>query len=113
MDKLQLIFLVISILTFVFIILKIRKTGLNIEDAIVWIIWAIFLLVLSLFPKLPVMVSHLLGFQAMSNFLFVVFIFFLYIMMFTQAIQISKLKDKNKELIQKISIQEYEKNKSK
>ena len=92
MGKLQLVFLIVSFITFIFIIFKIRKTGLNIEDAIVWIIWAIFLLVLSVFPQLAVFASQLLGFQAMSNFLFVVFIFFLYIMLFTQTIQISKLK---------------------
>ena len=43
-----------------------------------------------------------------SNFIFCLFIFFLYIMLFNQNAQISKLKEKQKELIQKLSIKEYE-----
>ena len=46
-----------------------------------------------------------------SNFIFCAFIFFLYIMLFTQTAQISKLKEKQKELIQKLSIKEYEEKK--
>ena len=48
-----------------------------------------------------------------SNFIFSIFIFFLYILLFIQSIQISKLKDKNKELIQKISLREYNERKKK
>ena len=44
-----------------------------------------------------------------SNFIFCLFIFFLYIMLFNQTAQISKLKEKQKELIQKLSINEYKK----
>lgn len=103
----QIFFVLVSILTFIFIVLKIRKNGLNIEDSIIWLLWAIFLLILSFFPSLPAFVSDKLGFMATSNFVFSLFIFFLYILLFLQSIQISKLKDKQRELIQKISIKDY------
>lgn len=103
----QLVFIVVSIFTFLFIVLRIRKNGMNIDDSIVWIIWAVFLLILSFFPNLAEFVSHKLGFISTSNFIFSLFIFFLYIIVFAQAIQISKLKEKQKELIQKISIRDY------
>ena len=105
--KLQLVFIFASLVTFIFLILKIRKHGLNIEDAIIWIIWAIFLLILSLIPGISTFISRKLGFISTSNFILVLFIFFLYILLFVQNIQISKLKDKQKELIQKLSIEEY------
>ena len=44
--------------------------------------------------------------MATSNFIFTIFIFYVYILIFIQAIQISKLKEKQKELIQKLSIHE-------
>lgn len=103
----QIFFVLVSILTFIFIVLKIRKNGLNIEDSIIWLLWVIFLLILSFFPSLPAFVSDKLGFMATSNFVFSLFIFFLYILLFLQSIQISKLKDKQRELIQKISIKDY------
>lgn len=104
---LNVVFIIASFFTFLFIILKIRKNGLNIDDSIIWILWAIVLLIISIFPILPTIISEKLGFMSTSNFVFTIFIFFLYILLFIQSIQISKLKDKQKELIQKISLREY------
>ncbi len=105
--KLQMVFILASIITFIFVIKKIQKHGLNIEDSIVWILWAILLLIISIFPQIPTWISNELGFMSTSNFIFCLFIFFLYIMLFTQTAQISKLKEKQKELIQKLSLKEY------
>lgn len=105
--SLNVVLVIASILTFIFIIFKIRKNGLNIDDSIIWIVWAIVLLILSFFPNVASAISNRLGFMATSNFIFTMFIFFLYILLFIQAIQISRLKEKQKELIQKISINEY------
>ena len=106
--KLQIVFILASIITFLFVILKIRKHGLSIDDGIIWILWAILLLIISIFPSIPTWISEKLGFMSTSNFIFSLFIFFLYIMLFSQTTQISKLREKNKELIQKLSIKEYE-----
>ena len=106
--KLQLVFIFASLITFVFVIKKIQKHGLNIDDAIMWILWSILLLIISVFPQIPTWISKQLGFMSTSNFIFCVFIFFLYIMLFTQTAQISKLKEKQKDLIQKLSIKEYD-----
>ena len=106
--KLQLVFIFASLITFLFVIKKIQKHRLNIDDAIIWILWSIGLLIISIFPQIPGWISKKLGFMSTSNFIFCVFILFLYIMLFTQTAQISKLKEKQKELIQKLSIKEYE-----
>ena len=52
--QLNLFFIIISILTIIYIIRKIRKHKLNIDDSIVWIIWSIILLILSMFPKISI-----------------------------------------------------------
>lgn len=109
--KLQIVFIVASILTLMFVISKIKKHRLNIDDAIVWIIWAIFLLILSIFPGISMFVSQQLGFISTSNFIFSLFTFFLYIIIFSQNIKISSLKEKQKELIQKLSLLQYEEEK--
>ena len=109
--KLQLVFILASLINFLFVIKKIQKHGLNIDDAIIWILWSIGLLIISIFPQIPGWISRELGFMSTSNFIFCAFIFFLYIMLFTQTAQISKLKEKQKELIQKLSIKEYEEKK--
>ncbi|MFV0382299.1 MAG: DUF2304 domain-containing protein [Breznakia sp.] len=109
--QLQFVFVAASIATLFFIIRGIRKHKLSIDNAILWILWSFFLLVLSIFPGLADMVSRKMGFISTSNFIFSIFTFFLYVLLFFQTIAISELKEKNKELIQKLSIKEYEENK--
>ncbi len=106
--RLNFVFIVASIFTFLFVVKKITKHGLNIDDAIAWILWAVILLIISVFPGVASFISKTLGFISTSNFIFSVFIFFTYIMLFSQMIKISQLKEKQKELIQKLSIKEYE-----
>ena len=102
--RLQIVLVLASLLTFVYVIRRIRKHKLNIDDSILWIIWSVILLVLSLFPDLSKTLSQLLGFESTSNFILTGFIFCLYIMVFFQNIKISELKEKNKSLVQKLSI---------
>lgn len=106
--KLQLVFIIASVATFLFVVLQIRKHGLNIEDSISWILWSILLLLFSFFPQISGWMSTTLGFMSPSNFILCLFIFFLYIMVFAQMIKISKLKEKQTELIQKLSLKEHE-----
>ena len=105
--QLNLFFINISILTIIYIIRKIRKHKLNIDDSIVWIIWSIILLILSIFPKISIFFAKQMGFQSTSNFILSLFEFVSYIMLFFQNIKISELKEKNKEIIQKTSIYVY------
>ncbi|MDF9824978.1 hypothetical protein M2475_001403 [Breznakia sp. PF5-3] len=111
--QLQFVFILASLATLLFVIRRIRKHKLNIDDAIIWMIWAILLLILSVFPNLAMWVSRKLGFISTSNFILSLFTFFLYIILFMQMITISSLKEKNKELIQKLSLLQYKERKEK
>lgn len=105
--QLQFFFVAMSLFTFVFVLNKIRKHKLNINDSIIWILWSLFLLVLSIFPRVPLKIAAFLGFQSTSNFILCLFVFFVFIIVFYQEIQISLLKERNKELVQKCSIYAY------
>lgn len=106
--KLQLFFIIVSLMTLIFVVRKIRKHKLNIDDSIVWMLWALFLLILSLFPQISIWLSQLLGFESTSNFILCLFVFFIFIFHFYQSITISMLKEKNKKLIQKLSLKDYD-----
>lgn len=106
--KLQIMFIIASIGTFWFVLRRIRKRNLNIEDSISWILWALLLLLFSIIPQIPTYISSKLGFMSTSNFVLTMFIFFLYLMLFAQNVKISELKDKNKDLVQRLSIRDYE-----
>lgn len=102
------VFVIASIGTFWFVLRRIRKSNLNIEDSISWILWSLLLLLFSIFPKIPMYISSKLGFMSTSNFVLTMFIFFLYLMLFAQNVKISSLKEKNRDLVQKLSIRDYE-----
>lgn len=104
----QIVFIFASLFTFAFIIKKITRNNLAISDSIVWILWSLFLLIISIFPQIPTVISRVLGFRSVSNFIFTMFIFFMYIMLFYQTILISQLKGKNRDLVQKLSIKDYQ-----
>lgn len=105
--QLNIFFIIISTVTLIYIIMQIRKHKLNIDDSILWIFWSIVLLIVSIFPNLSFYIAEKMGFQSTSNFILCLFIFILYMILFFQNIKISELRDKNKQLVQKISIYAY------
>ncbi len=106
---LQITFLVVSILMFLFVILKVRKSQLQIADGIAWILGSILLVVISLFSDVIVYASNLLGFYSVSNFVLTLFVFFLLVIAFLQNIKISMLSEKLKNLNHYIALTEQKK----
>ena len=59
---LQILLIVISIITFFFVITKIRKSQLNIQDAVIWILLSLLLILMSLCLPFIEQIAHTLGF---------------------------------------------------
>ncbi len=108
-SELNIFFIIISTITLIYIIAQIRKHKLNIDDSILWIFWSIVLLIFSIFPNFSFYIAKEMGFQSTSNFILCLFIFVLYMILFFQTIKISELREKNKQLVQEVSIYAYKK----
>ena len=93
-----------SIFTFLFIMRLIRKSTVRIEDTFFWIFFTIILIILSLFPDTAYHVAQFLGFQAPINLVYVVIIFVLIVNQFAMSLKISRLTIKQKELAQQVAI---------
>lgn len=104
--KQQLFFITVSAITLFFVIRKIRKHKMNIDDSIIWFMLAFIMLLFSVFPQIPTFFSNLFGFISPSNFIICLFVFFAFVIIFFQTIHISMLKEKNKALIQKLSLKD-------
>lgn len=89
-----------SLITLLFITSNIRRSKVQIEDSIFWVVLAAALLVVAIFPGLATAISSLLGFQAPSNFVFVVVIAILLAKLFTLSTEVSSLKHRLNELAQ-------------
>lgn len=107
-NLLRILLIVISSLTFVYIIFNIRKAKVKIDALFFWILFGLFLIILSVFPQLANIGTMLTGFYAPVNFVIITIIFLLIYKVFTMSIKLSKLQSKLDELIQKIALKDYE-----
>lgn len=103
---LRILLIITSIITVFFVLRKIRKSQLQIEDSIFWIACSAGIIILSIFPSLAIELSKIIGIESPANFVFLTFIFVLLIKVFMMSIKISQLEHKLKILVQEIAIKE-------
>lgn len=97
------ILLMIFSVGFVYFVLKrIHKDQLRIQDSIFWILLSVLVLILAFFPQIAIGMAQQLGIISPVNFVFLVFIFCAFIKIFSMAAKISNLEDK----INKLSYEE-------
>lgn len=109
--SLRIILALVSVATCWFVLRKIRKTQMQIEDALYWIIVSVGLVLLSIFPQIAIFFSNLIGVESASNFVFLVMIFVVLIKLFFLSLNLSQLKHKLKMLIQEVALKETDINK--
>lgn len=97
-----------SFLTMLMMMQKIRRSKVQIEDALFWVFFSFILILFSVFPELVYLLSDLVGTEAPSNCIFLLVIFLLLVKVFSLSVRISQLETKLKELVQQIAIEEAE-----
>ncbi|MEG2296321.1 MAG: DUF2304 domain-containing protein [Clostridium sp.] len=107
--ELRIILIIVSILTNILIMRKIRQSKLQIEDSIFWIGFSGILILFSVFPQLPAILARLAGTYTTANFIFLSVIFLLIVKLFHMTIKMSQLETKLRELVQKVALEEHEK----
>lgn len=100
------VLIVVSVLTMLMIMRKIRLSKMRIEDSVFWIGFSFLLILFSLFPKAVYLVSDLAGTQTPVNFIFLAVIFVLILRMFRLTVKLSELETKVRDLVQKMAIDE-------
>lgn len=91
---LRFVLLFAALLTAGWILYKMRKFKVKMEDSIFWIIFAAILCLLGLFPQISYWMTDLLGIMSPSNLIFLVVIFLLIEKVFTLSILVSQLEEK-------------------
>lgn len=101
--------ILVSIITMLYMMRKIKQSKLQIEYSVFWIIFSLVLIIISIFPQILIGLASLLGVASPANLVFVIFIFVLLLKIFMMTIELSQLENRVKELIQQIAISEKEK----
>lgn len=94
-----------AILISLWILIKIGKAKAKVEDSLFWILFSFILIVLSVFPQIAYWLSDVLGVQSPVNFIFLAILFVLILKIFRLSILISKLEDRQQDLIQRYAIE--------
>lgn len=76
------------------IMYRIRKSKVRLEDTLFWMGTGVILGVLGLFPEISYRMASLLGFQSASNFIFFIMICLLFEKVLTISLIHSQLEDK-------------------
>lgn len=108
---LRIILIIASLFSCFLCVKKIKQSKLKVENAVVWMIGSIILILMSIFYSAVEWLSSKLGFMAPVNFVFLVVMMFLLIQTFIDNIRISTLNEKIKELDHYIALKEYDEKK--
>lgn len=90
MNNLQIPLLLVSVIVLFIVLWNIIKNHMNIGYAMVWILWSIGMIIISVFPEIIVSVGNVLGIQVASNTVFLITIFLLYCLTFYLYLRISR-----------------------
>jgi len=102
---LRIILSVVSVIVLFFVLKKIRKSQVHIENTIFWILFMFGLVIISIFPGIAVFFSNLIGIESPANFIFLCIIFLLLLKLFNLSLQLSKLQYQIQQLSQIIALE--------
>ncbi len=106
---LQIVLIAASVLVTFYTLRRIRRARLDIDDALFWIFFSLILLIMSIFPIVPIFLAELIGIESPANFVFLFMIFIAFIKLFGIAVELSVQKHRLNSLVQSLAIDETKK----
>ncbi len=102
--RLRLILAAVIFLFVLVIINFIKKDNISLKYSLIWLISGISMIVATMIPNFLEGMSHFLGFELVSNMIFMIAIIILLMICFSFTIIVSRQTQKIKLLIQEVSI---------
>lgn len=93
-------------LYFNILIYLIKKKKLNLKYSLLWIFSGLAMLFIAIFPNVMISIIKLLGIVDITNGLFLLVLFFVIVILMSITAIVSKMKEKNKELVQQCAMLE-------
>lgn len=103
----RVLLLVAAFVTAAWILRKISKLKVKMEDAIFWIVFAGILCVLAIFPEVCYWLTNALGVISPANLIFLVIIFLLIEKVFTLSILVSQMEEKIEVLSAELALRNH------
>lgn len=107
MNKILQTFLVIGVLLYFYILFSlIKRKSLDLKYTLLWIFSGIAMLIISILPNIMIKITNILGIIDVTNGLFALTLFFVVMILMSITSIVSKMKEKNKQLIQECALLE-------
>ena len=87
-----------------FVLKRIRKSRMLVENAIFWIFLALVLVILSIFPNIAIYTAEVLGVQSPANLVFLVVLCLLIFKLFALVSKVEKIQKQVIQLTQQYAI---------
>lgn len=111
MTNIQIEMSIAAILLLALIIVSLRKNRISTKSFITWLLLPIVFLLIAIFPEPLATLSNWLGFETLSNFIFLITIALLIILCFFLTVVISHQQAQIIKLIQEVSILKHKEHK--
>ena len=105
-DSLRILLVISAVFVLIFVVRKIRKSQLQVMDAVFWLFFSLSFVLLAVFPQIASALASLLGFQAASNFVFLYVIAALVVRDFSQTVTLARLRERFNTLLQEVALRE-------
>lgn len=92
--ELRIVLLFAAVFSIGWIITRIRKAKVRLEDTFFWVVMSVVLLILGLFPGLSYWLASVLGIISPANLVFLIMISLLFEKLLTMSIVHSQMQDK-------------------
>jgi hypothetical protein len=103
-NQLRIIIIICMILALIYIVGNIRRQLVNFRYGIGWMVVAILIMILAIWPSLLITLSRLLGIAAPVNMLFFLGFVLVVVVIFSLSKSVSDLSEKVKQLSQELAI---------
>ena len=97
-----------SLLTALYVLRRIRKSKMSMENSVFWILFSAVLVLLGIFPDIAVWFASLLQVQSTVNLVYLVIIFLLLVKVFVQDQRISRLESQTTRMAQTYALDRTE-----
>lgn len=92
--ELRVVLLIAAVFSIGWIITRIRKAKVRLEDTFFWVVMSVVLLILGLFPGVSYWLASVLGVISPANLVFLIMISLLFEKLLTMSIVHSQMQDK-------------------
>lgn len=105
---LRIVLVLISVLVTGAVIGRIKRSKMQTEDAIFWVIFSFVLIILAVCPPILFFFTRLLGIESPANLLFLAVIGVLFLKVFSMSIRESQLEEKIRKLSADLALKDLE-----